>query len=490
MRARGQFWSRAVQVLIAVLAAVLVTGAVGPQPLAIGYLSGGDPALVSQVRALVSGREARDAGADQGFKSLAVGVVDAGIATYAFVGDRGDGSAPDQNTTFELASITKTFTGHLLADAVTRGEVKLGDRISLYLPELRGAKVDVVTLEELATHRSGLPAYADQLSGATYEGFGSIDVQAEDESDVLRQTRSLDLDGRGTWQYSNLGVSLLGFALARAAHEPSWESLVHHRILDPLGMTATTFARTDADIPVSAALGHRSNGRVVEPVTGGGYLPAGTTTFTTVRDMTVYGKALLAGEVPGMWAMTPRYDIGADQWVGIVWYTEAVNGNDVQFHIGGVPGFSSVMIVSQRAGRAVIVLGGSEESVDAIGFHLLDPSSPVAWFGQSPVSSAVSFLGLLAVALSVLVGLRATRPLALMAAGLLAQGGLLVLLRRGPWHQLPAWSWGLVAAVVFWLTMENAGAWARLKPSRRDRIAGMVGLGVGIAAYGVAIWLG
>lgn len=490
MRLLRRFWPRALRVLVAVVAAVLMAIAIGPQPVALVRLSAGDPVLVSQVRTIVVGPGPAEAVSEAGFRSLAVGVVDGGTTTFAFLGNRGDGLPPDETTTFELASITKTFTGHLLADEVSRGEVRLTDRLARYLPELARSKAGTVTLEELATHRSGLPAYADLLSGATYEGYGSTDVQSEDEDTVIQQTKALELTDRGTWQYSNLGASLLGFALARAAGEPSWESLVHHRILDPLGMTSTTFARTDAGIPASAAVGHRVNGRVVAPVTGGGYLPAGTTTFTTISDMTIYARALLAGNVPGMWAMVPRYDIGGEQWIGLIWNTETVNGSDVRFHLGGVPGFSSAMVVDQNSDRSVIVLGGSEESVESIAFTLLDPSAPIGWPPESPAATWFGLLGLAFVIASIFVWARARRPLPLIAAGLAAQGGMLLLLRRGPWHLVPPWTWGLAVALVFWLTLESGRRWTKLHSTKRDLVAGGVGLLLAMAAYGVAVWLG
>ena len=473
--------------VVPALMAILVTLLLAPTPAPVGYRSAGDAVLVNRVRALVAGPEARASGSDQGFRSLAVGVVDGATSSYAFIGDRGYGSPPDASSTFELASVTKTFTALMLADSVTRGEVRLSDRVGRYLPELQGTRAGSVTLEELATHRSGLPAYSDLVAGATYEGFGSADLQSEDEAVILQQTRGLRLSGRGQWQYSHLGVSLLGFALARATGEPSWESLVRHRVLEPYGMTSTTFARTDAQIPASAAQGHHINGSPVEPVTGGGYLPAGTTTFTTVTDMTRYASALLSGRAIGLWSLTPRYEINEDESIGLVWMTRTVAGHDVHFHPGGVPGYSSFFVVDPTAGRAVVVLGGSEESVEAIGFHLLDASSTVPWFVRPSTQSALGVTGLVLVAGAMLAGLRGRQPVVLAAAGALAQTGLILLLRDGPWHRIPGWTWGLAAFAVFWITVDVGRSWGA--PTRRphSRRLAWVGLGLAVAAYAAVI---
>ena len=69
----------------------------------------------------------------------------------------------NENTLFNIGSITKTFTTLLLADMVKQGLVNLTDPIERYLPssvkvpEFNGQKI---TLEHLATHTSGLPEFA------------------------------------------------------------------------------------------------------------------------------------------------------------------------------------------------------------------------------------------------------------------------------------------------------------------------------------------
>ncbi len=73
----------------------------------------------------------------------------------------------DGDTVFEIGSATKVFTGLLMADAVERGEMKLDDPISKYLPS--SVKIPTrngrqITLLDLATHTSGLPRLPDNLA--------------------------------------------------------------------------------------------------------------------------------------------------------------------------------------------------------------------------------------------------------------------------------------------------------------------------------------
>ncbi|WP_162143144.1 serine hydrolase domain-containing protein [Granulicoccus phenolivorans] len=122
---------------------------------------------------------------------------------------------------------------------MNRGEVSLDGRLDSYLPELAGTEAGGVTLLELATHTSGLPELAKPIDAALLAQSLSgqaLGIYTEAESAaVIEQTRRVSLTGRGEWAYSNLGMSLLGFALARAANAPDWTTLVTQRLLLPLG---------------------------------------------------------------------------------------------------------------------------------------------------------------------------------------------------------------------------------------------------------------
>lgn len=118
-----------------------------------------DDELLRAIRPTFSGPDAR----------AAVAVVEGDDVRVAFVG-------ADADTAFEIGSVTKTFTGLLLAEAVERGEVALDDPIGAYL-ELGDAPAASATFEELATHRSGLPTFpSDPEWMATVEdGFPTAD---------------------------------------------------------------------------------------------------------------------------------------------------------------------------------------------------------------------------------------------------------------------------------------------------------------------------
>src|SRR5712671_795164 len=128
----------------------------------------------------------------------------------------GDSRPLNGDTVFEIGSITKVFTSLLLADMVGRNEVALSDPVAKYLPatvrvpERRGEQI---TLEDLATHTSGLPrmpANVDSRDPANPFAEYSVDRLY----DFLSNYR-LPRDIGESFEYSNIGGALLGHALSQ-----------------------------------------------------------------------------------------------------------------------------------------------------------------------------------------------------------------------------------------------------------------------------------
>jgi CubicO group peptidase (beta-lactamase class C family) len=140
-----------------------------------------------------------------------------------------------------------------------------------------------------------------------------------DLDSVLAIARKATLTNRGDFVYSNLGTALLGHALAAAAHR-DYVELVQQRLLTPLGMSATTLPLTAKDLPNDALTGYSADGVAEAPWTINGWAPAGGAR-STPRDMVRYARALLDGSAPGMDALTPQWDFGAQQ-IGYAWQTQ------------------------------------------------------------------------------------------------------------------------------------------------------------------------
>jgi D-alanyl-D-alanine-carboxypeptidase/D-alanyl-D-alanine-endopeptidase len=171
----------------------------------------------------------------------------------------------DQNTFFDIGSITKTFTTLLLADMVKQGLVNLTDPIEKYLPssvkvpQFNGQKI---TLEDLAAHTSGLPEYpSDSLddNGEIKSDYSAVQLyQALSNTTLTRAPGS-------QFEYSSFGSGLLGHILSLKSGGISYEQLVKDRILDVLGMNDTKIDLSQNEINDRFPVGHIGGKEIVIP---------------------------------------------------------------------------------------------------------------------------------------------------------------------------------------------------------------------------------
>ena len=341
-------------VAVAAAVAVVALGAAAiPRPPSLSAEVSGDDALVAEVRALLAESPgARD--------RLSVAVIDGDeVRTAAF-------GATDA-TEYEIGSVTKTITGSLLAEAIDRGEVAadtaLGD-----LLDLGDSPAASVTLEELATHSSGLPRLPVSVGSvvssivASYRGadpYGS--TIAELEADA----RGVAL-GEKEFLYSNLGVALLGQALAAAA-DTDYPQLAEERVLGPLGMDDSYVPTSPAELRADAPTGYTAGGRPSDAWTLGADAPAGSAR-STLADMVAYTTAQRDGSAPGVSATEPIAAAGESGEIGFAWLTT----DGVTWHNGATGGFTSWIGFDRESGRAVVVLNNTGGNVDDLGFALME----------------------------------------------------------------------------------------------------------------------
>lgn len=477
-----------VLVLTAVLGLVLSL-ALGPRS-TLGDQRGGDPALVADVDAAI--------GDPGGLGALSVGRLRDGKISYAGLGDAG-GAAPTPQTPYELGSITKTFTGMLLADAVTRKEVQLDDPVASYLTELASTPAGGATLRELATHTSGLPTLPEDLA---LERLPRLllneDPDGPDTTErVLASAARTPISHRGTYSYSNLGMALLGHALARAAGVPSWEVLVQQRLLDPLKMSHTTFMTAGTTEPAGLAQPHRQSGWPAHPWTGPGFDPAGVGTRTTAEDMMRFAQAIVAGKAPGMAALQTTTKATDRLMIGLAWHSVKPQGGDpVVWHNGGTGGTRTMLALDLKAKTAVLVLNSSARDVDGLAVDLLIADRPGVKITPSVPAPPITGLIVLAVTLVFLVSLVArclrSRDRVHVLTGLVEGAvGLALALIWGPWSWLPGWTFGALAGIAVGGAALGVRRLPRLPtwPGRR-RVLAVIGLVLTLALGVVAIMTG
>jgi serine-type D-Ala-D-Ala carboxypeptidase/endopeptidase len=329
----------------------------------------------SAVQALLTARV--DGGRAAG---IIVGLLEPdGSTRVLHAGTAGPGRTLGPESIFEIGSITKAFTGVLLADMVRRGDVALDDPVSKYLPEgvtVPGRSGKVITLAHLSSHTSGLPRLPALRPANPLNPYA--DYTVEQLHDFLR-THELRRDPGAEYEYSNLGAGLLGHVLALRAGM-SYERLVHERILEPLGMTSTAITLTPA-MRTALAAGHNARGDTVPgwdlpTLAGAGALRSTTT------DMLRFANAALRGTGPLREAfdlsMQPRAQAGTPTMaIGLGWHRLALQGDTVVWHNGGTGGFRTFLGLSPGTGRAVVLLTNSGNmGADDLALLLLASQQP------------------------------------------------------------------------------------------------------------------
>jgi serine-type D-Ala-D-Ala carboxypeptidase/endopeptidase len=278
-------------------------------------------------------------------------------------------SKPGPDTVYEIGSVSKVFTGVLLAALVRDGLVRLDLPVAELLPE--GAVVPAsgerkITLMDLSTHTSGLPRMPDNFEPADPRN-PFADYTAERMLAFLKGAK-LAREPGASYDYSNLGAGLLGWSLARKAGK-GYEELLAERITAPLGMKSTAVALTpgmrERLAPGHDAAGTPASNWDIPALAGAGGIRS------TVADMMRFLRANL-GEGPLAetlsFARVARYDGGGVR-MGLGWH---ISQKGECWHNGQTGGYHSFATVDPANGRAVVILADTATGeVDELGSNLL-----------------------------------------------------------------------------------------------------------------------
>ena len=315
---------------------------------------------------------------------IVVGVIDRTgrrIVSYGAL-NQNDPRSLNGDTVFEIGSITKVFTSLLLTDAALRGEVALDDPVSKYLPPTvrmpeRGGKK--ITLVDLATHTSGLPKLPNLTPKDPANPYGDYTIE---QLYGFLGGYTLTHDIGSHYEYSNLGMALLGHALVLRT-SLDYETLVRQRILQPLGMSSTA-ATLSSDLHARLATGHDPG---LKPVANWDFptLPGAGGLRSTTNDLLTFLAAELDyKDTPLKAAMAmqlslyrPTGDPGLDNAIG--WHVSSGPLGAFVWHDGATGGYRTFIGFDPKTGVGIVVLSnaGTEQGVNDIGFHLLQPARPL-----------------------------------------------------------------------------------------------------------------
>ena len=285
---------------------------------------------------------------------------------------------PTDATIYPIASITKTFTGVLLAQAVLEHRVALDDDVRKYLigsyPNLEFQRRPI-RLKDLLDHRSGLPFLLPDVPQGQPEfahdatpwtaRVASLEAHysRQDFFDDLHKV-VLTFEPGTKVSYSNAGATLVGYILEEIYGKP-YDVLLHDRILQPLHMTNTAIVQTPEEVSRTAR-GYDAKGIMMPeaPIA----LGAAAGLKSTITDMLAYAAWGVAEKDPAIRLAHQPVVTVAPQVTGLKYpYMSGLNWQEIHatgatgtrrliWQSGGMDGYASYCIEEPELHLAVVAL--------------------------------------------------------------------------------------------------------------------------------------
>lgn len=349
-------------------------------------------------------------GDEQG--SVAVGVLRGGASQLAFLHRSGKNSAvatsadgssigtssnAAQEQLFEIGSITKVFTGLLLAQAVEKGDLSLDDALGKLLAgtvNFQSTSTAAISLRQLITHSACLPRSAPGLPESLDAPDPYASLTRREMWDALSSFK-LESPSPCAAVYSNFGLALVGELLSHYYSKP-WADLVSERITTPLGMKDTV--QTLGDKAPRFAQGYNNQAKVTgwefKAMAGAGALRS------TVSDMLIFSRAMMAGSAGplGPASQRMREPLGRFQssQIGYALFIRGPENKRSYMHDGLTGGYRAQWIISPGTQEAVIALASNSHAPTARMQNLLMAGlyPPTAQTSNSALNTISDYAGI------------------------------------------------------------------------------------------------
>jgi serine-type D-Ala-D-Ala carboxypeptidase/endopeptidase len=262
--------------------------------------------------------------------------------------------AVDSSSVFNVGSITKAITGTLLAVMVESGEVTLKESVRDVigdpdLPEIWS----VITLMDLATHRSGLSRFPPNAFGPPWQPYKGWD-QGQLYAAMKWPLYNIEL---GRTNYSDFGIAVLAEALCQKACSP-YDDLIDERIRKPLGLGY--LSRESRRHPSSRATGYTVCGKLVpnwefEAMMGAGGLLSPLDDLLSLAEANLGLRTTPLDRALQM-SMFPPSSLPRRGRFGLCWSIIELKNSSVVWASGGLTGFASYIAIHLRSKVALVAL--------------------------------------------------------------------------------------------------------------------------------------
>ncbi|MEW1923692.1 serine hydrolase domain-containing protein [Streptomyces sp. NPDC088360] len=274
---------------------------------------------------------------------------------------------------YRVGSITKTFVSTVVLQLVAEGELRLDDKVGRWLPgvvEGNGHDGDRITVRQLLNHTSGIydvlsdPGYQEKMFTEKFLAH-RYDTWTPEQQVAIAMRHEPDFDPGEGWNYSNTNYLLAGMIIKKVTGE-SYADEIKRRIIEPLGLHATSVPRTDPSMPEPSSRAYmklsKAPGAAFHDVTELNPSMAGSSggMISDAADLNRFYTALLRGkllpkkQLAEMKKTVVRDPDRPNDGYGLGLVSRETSCSTVVWGNGGdVQGSTSMTLVTERGGHAL-----------------------------------------------------------------------------------------------------------------------------------------
>lgn len=293
--------------------------------------------------------------------NLSVSVIRSGKTIYvADLDKNSDGTVTTGPgiTHFRVASVTKLFTAQAIMQLAEKRKLSLNDKVSLYIPEIKNSEM---TIKHLLTHYDG---FADKVWPEPFDKNSNFNRYL---SKAL--TANPDVQAGARFQYADTGFNMLGNIVAKVSGL-GYSAYIERHILRPIGMRNSGY--------YSGPDGLRPS---VEPFKNGQLIPLDQRwpfdpqffpsegLITHVGDLSLWVKAVLTMSPELLTKKSYRQmlvPLKVTDWgethISLGWFITRRNNIEYAYHMGGIRGYSAIVVIEPDAKNGIILLTNSSDT--------------------------------------------------------------------------------------------------------------------------------